>query len=65
MRTPYSTDHRGGLKIQLTQTYSSDAKGAQTKEIQYPAPMANIDADLQRVESALTDWSESTVGPRQ
>jgi cytoskeletal protein CcmA (bactofilin family) len=46
-------------------TYSIDAKGAQTKEIQNPAPMANIDADLQRVESALTDWSESTVGPRQ
>jgi cytoskeletal protein CcmA (bactofilin family) len=30
-----------------------------------PTPTLNIDADLQRVESALADWSESTVGPRQ
>jgi cytoskeletal protein CcmA (bactofilin family) len=49
-----------------TDTLSSiDAEGAQKKEIQSPAPMANIDAGLQRVESALTDWSESTVGTRQ
>jgi cytoskeletal protein CcmA (bactofilin family) len=44
---------------------SIDAKVAQTKDIQSPTPTSNIDADLQRVESALSDWSESTVGPRQ
>jgi cytoskeletal protein CcmA (bactofilin family) len=43
-----------------------DAKGLQKKDIQSPAPMSNvIDSDLQRVESALTDWSETTVGPKQ
>jgi cytoskeletal protein CcmA (bactofilin family) len=41
-----------------------DAKVPQTADIQSPAPTSNIDADLQRVESALTDWSESTVGPK-
>src|SRR5262245_14574933 len=44
---------------------SIDAKVPQTKDIQSPTPTSNIDADLQRVESTLSDWSESTVGPRQ
>ena len=43
---------------------SIDAKVPQTKDIQSPTPMSNVDADLQRVESALTEWSESTVGPK-
>src|SRR5262245_29160861 len=34
---------------------STGAKSPQKMEIQSPAPMSNIDADLQRVESALTD----------
>jgi cytoskeletal protein CcmA (bactofilin family) len=41
---------------------SANATSPQKKEIQSSA--ADIDADLQRVESALTDWSESTVGPK-
>jgi cytoskeletal protein CcmA (bactofilin family) len=44
---------------------SIDAKDPQTTDIQSPTPTSNIDADLQRVESTLSDWSESTVGPRQ
>src|SRR6516165_7006271 len=44
---------------------SIDAKVPQTKDIQSPTPASNIDADLQRVESTPSDWSESTVGPRQ
>jgi cytoskeletal protein CcmA (bactofilin family) len=44
---------------------SVDAKGLQEKGAQSPAPMSNIDSDLQHVESALSDWSESTVGPKQ
>jgi len=44
---------------------SIDAKVPQTEDIQSPTPASNIDADLQRVESTPTDWSESTVGPRQ
>ena len=48
-----------------TDTLSSiDAEGAQKKEIQSPAPTSNIDADLRRVETAPTDWSESTAGPK-
>ena len=43
---------------------SIDAKIPQTTDTQSPRPMSNVDADLQRVESALTDWSESTVGPK-
>jgi cytoskeletal protein CcmA (bactofilin family) len=43
---------------------SIDAKIPQTTDIQSPTPMSNVDADLQRVESALTDWSESTVRPK-
>ena len=43
---------------------SIDAKIPQTTDIQSPTPMSNVDADLQRVESALTDWSESTIGPK-
>jgi len=43
---------------------SIDAKIPQTTDTQSPTPMSNIDADLQRVESALTDRSESTVGPK-
>src|SRR5215472_14209746 len=45
--------------------FSIDAKVPQTKDIQSPTPASNIDADLQRVESTPSDWSESTVGPRQ
>jgi cytoskeletal protein CcmA (bactofilin family) len=41
---------------------SIDAKIPQTTDTQSPAPMSNVDADLQR--SAPTDWSESTVGPK-
>jgi hypothetical protein len=44
---------------------SVDAKGLQKKDIQSSAPMSNIDADLQHVEPALSDWSESTVGTKQ
>src|SRR5499433_1942601 len=44
---------------------SIDAKVPQTEDIQSPTPASNIDADLQRVESTPTDWSESRVGPRQ
>src|SRR6516164_1899325 len=44
---------------------STDAKFPQTKDIQSPTPTSNIDADLQRAESTPSDWSESTVGPRQ
>src|SRR5215472_4280846 len=44
---------------------SIDAKVPQTKDIQSPTPTSNIDADLQRVGSTLSDWSESTVEPRQ
>ena len=43
---------------------SIDAKLPQTTDTQSPTPMSNVDADLQRVESAPTDWSESTVGPK-
>jgi cytoskeletal protein CcmA (bactofilin family) len=43
---------------------SIDAKVPQTTDIQSPTPMSNVDADLQRAESALTDWSESTVRPK-
>jgi cytoskeletal protein CcmA (bactofilin family) len=44
---------------------SVDAKGLQKKDIQSSAPMSNIDSDLQHVEPALSDWSESTVGTKQ
>ena len=43
---------------------SIDAKIPQTTDTQSPTPTSNVDADLQRVESALTGWSESTVGPK-
>jgi cytoskeletal protein CcmA (bactofilin family) len=43
---------------------SIDAKVPQTDDIQSPTPTSNIDADLQRVESAYTDSSESTAGPK-
>jgi cytoskeletal protein CcmA (bactofilin family) len=39
---------------------SIDAKAPQTKDIQSPIPTS----DLQRVESTLSAWSESTVEPR-
>jgi cytoskeletal protein CcmA (bactofilin family) len=39
---------------------SVDAKAPQTKDIQSPTPTS----DLQRVESTLSAWSESTVEPR-
>ena len=42
-----------------------DAKVPQTKDIQSPTPTSNFDGDLQRVESTLSEWSESTVEPRQ
>jgi cytoskeletal protein CcmA (bactofilin family) len=41
-----------------------DAKVPPTTDIQ-SAPMSDIGAGVKRVESALTDWSETTVGPRQ
>jgi cytoskeletal protein CcmA (bactofilin family) len=47
-----------------TEIPSSDAKIPQTTDTQSPTPMSNVDADLQRVESAPTGWSESTVGPK-
>ena len=43
---------------------SIDAKIPPTTDTQSSTPMSDVDADLQRVESALTDWSESTVGPK-
>ena len=46
-------------------TSSIDAKVPQTKDIHRPIPTSNIDADLQRVESTLSDGSESTLGPGQ
>ena len=47
---------------------SVDPKDLQKKDQQSPAsaPFLSIDRDLPRVEgSASTDWSESTVGPKQ
>ena len=47
---------------------SLDAKDPQKKDMQIPAPAPFLsnDADLQPVEgSAPTEWSESTVGPKQ
>jgi len=44
---------------------SIDAKVPQTKDIQSSTPTSKFDGDFQRVESALSDWSESTVEPRQ
>jgi cytoskeletal protein CcmA (bactofilin family) len=44
---------------------SVDVKIPQTKDIQGPAPTSNFDADLQRVGSTLSDWSESTAKPTQ
>jgi cytoskeletal protein CcmA (bactofilin family) len=41
-----------------------DAKVPPTTDIQ-SAPTSDIGAGVKRVESALTDWSETTVGPRQ
>jgi hypothetical protein len=35
------------------------------KDIQSPTPTSNLDGDLPRVESTLSDWSESPVEPRQ
>jgi cytoskeletal protein CcmA (bactofilin family) len=43
---------------------SVDAKVPQTTDIQSATTISNVDAGLQRVESALTDRSESTVGPK-
>src|SRR5262245_53956101 len=43
---------------------SVEAKVPQTKDIQ-SVPMSDIGAGVKRVESALTDWSKSTVEPRQ
>jgi cytoskeletal protein CcmA (bactofilin family) len=44
---------------------SIDAKVPQIKDIQSPTPTSNFDSDLSRVESTLSDRSESTVEPRQ
>jgi cytoskeletal protein CcmA (bactofilin family) len=44
---------------------SLDANAPKTTDIHSATPESDIDAGLQRVESAHTDWSESTVGPRQ
>ena len=44
---------------------SIDAKVPQIEDIQSPTPTSNFDGDLPRVESTLSDWSESTVEPRQ
>jgi cytoskeletal protein CcmA (bactofilin family) len=44
---------------------SIDAKIPQTEDIQSPTPPPNLDGDLQRVESARSDWSETTVESRQ
>jgi cytoskeletal protein CcmA (bactofilin family) len=44
---------------------SIEAKIPQIKDIQSPTPASNFEGDLQRVESTLSDWSESTVEPRQ
>jgi len=44
---------------------SLDANAPKTTDIQSATPVPDNDAGLQRVESALTGWSESTVGPRQ
>ena len=46
------------------QSTSDDVKSTQKKDIQSLDPLSNVEADLQRVESAGTDWSESTVGPK-
>jgi cytoskeletal protein CcmA (bactofilin family) len=46
------------------QSMSSDVKGTQKKDTQSLDPKSNVEADLQRVESAATDWSESTIGPK-
>jgi cytoskeletal protein CcmA (bactofilin family) len=43
---------------------SIDAKIPQTTDTQSATPMSNVNADLQRVESKPTDWSESTVEPK-
>ena len=51
-----------------TDQSSVDAKDPQKEDMQSPAPapLLSIDADLQPVEgSAPTEWSESTVGPKQ
>jgi cytoskeletal protein CcmA (bactofilin family) len=48
-------------------TDPSSSVGPTTKDIQSPAPTTSpsIDVDLQRVESARAEWSESTVGTKQ
>jgi cytoskeletal protein CcmA (bactofilin family) len=44
---------------------SLDANAPKTTDIQSAAPVSDIGAGVKRVESPLTGWSESTVGPRQ
>jgi cytoskeletal protein CcmA (bactofilin family) len=46
---------------------SADAKGSQKEDTQSPAsaPLPPIDADLQHVESVLTQWSDLMVGQKQ
>ena len=43
----------------------SSSVSPKKKDIQSPAPSPSIGADLQRVESARAEWSESTVGTKQ
>ncbi len=47
-------------RVENPTEFSIDAKAPQTKDIRSPAPTS----DLQRVESTLSAWSESTVEPR-
>jgi cytoskeletal protein CcmA (bactofilin family) len=44
---------------------SLDANAPKTTDIQSAAPASDIGTGVKRVESPLTGWSESTVGPRQ
>jgi cytoskeletal protein CcmA (bactofilin family) len=43
----------------------SSSVSPKKKDTQSPAPSPSIGADLQRVESARAEWSESTVGTKQ
>jgi cytoskeletal protein CcmA (bactofilin family) len=46
------------------QSLSADVKATQKKDIQGLDATTNVEADLQRVESAATDWSESRIGQK-
>jgi hypothetical protein len=64
MRTLSLRDHRGGSKIQSTRRLVLTEQARRKKKSRARPPRPDIDGDLQRVESALTDWSESTVEPK-